>query len=470
MFSSSQVSSSTPAPLVAASVPTTAAPLSLFLSPLSSDSHIFSAPQPSSPPVNASSNLFDLKFVVETFFLMVFQFLVFPFTALSFFFCYCFLLQCDSDPSTWSYINDHVHFHIGQWYASLGIYDVAVKHKMEILACSHQSKATQELFLSDFLQTVKVFPDALFHQLLVAMAHPDLDQKTKMAMKVQSNSFHIQHDSFSEAEHLNGKLLEGNTVAGVTGDKNVVHPYRDYSFTRALTDGKEDLGSLRLSSHQVSLLLSSIWVQATSVENSPANFEAMAHIFSISLLFTRSKVRLIYIGYHKSSNSAVAHGWAPPEMEGWLSSPISGKLKAFRNPRPGETCPSDSFRGVRERLLRLGSNPMSSCRSVSCNYRGLLFTQNDRKMYNLTEQKLTRRKVGSYHASSLLVASRPPTPGVLSRGIGLEGLTSVLAGLWGTGTGSTTITENVHTIAVTKMGSRRAVQLGACFLIVLSLV
>ncbi|KAJ1440640.1 Xanthine/uracil/vitamin C permease [Sesbania bispinosa] len=78
--------------------------------------------------------------------------------------------------------------------------------------------------------------------------------------------------------------------------------------------------------------------------------------------------------------------------------------------------------------------------------------------------------VGSYHASALLVASRPPTPGVLSRGIGLEGLSSVLAGLWGTGTGSTTLTENVHTIAVTKMGSRRAVQLGACFLIVLSLV
>ncbi|GFZ07309.1 nucleobase-ascorbate transporter 12 [Actinidia rufa] len=79
-------------------------------------------------------------------------------------------------------------------------------------------------------------------------------------------------------------------------------------------------------------------------------------------------------------------------------------------------------------------------------------------------------KVGSYHASSLLVVSRPPTPGVLSRGIGLEGLSGILAGLWGTGTGSTTLTENVHTIAVTKMGSRRAVELGACFLIVLSLV
>ncbi|KAG5577941.1 hypothetical protein H5410_058075 [Solanum commersonii] len=78
--------------------------------------------------------------------------------------------------------------------------------------------------------------------------------------------------------------------------------------------------------------------------------------------------------------------------------------------------------------------------------------------------------VGSYHASSLLVASRPPTPGVLSRGIGLEGLCSLLAGLWGTGTGSSTLTENVHTIAVTKMGSRRAIELGACVLIVLSLI
>ncbi|KAL2345307.1 hypothetical protein Fmac_006592 [Flemingia macrophylla] len=57
--------------------------------------------------------------------------------------------------TTWGYINDHVHFHIGQWYASLGMYDVAVKHMMEILACSHQSKTTQELFLGDFLQIVE---------------------------------------------------------------------------------------------------------------------------------------------------------------------------------------------------------------------------------------------------------------------------------------------------------------------------
>ncbi|KAH9297656.1 hypothetical protein KI387_029338, partial [Taxus chinensis] len=78
--------------------------------------------------------------------------------------------------------------------------------------------------------------------------------------------------------------------------------------------------------------------------------------------------------------------------------------------------------------------------------------------------------VGSYHAASLLVASKAPPPGVVSRGIGLEGVTSILAGLWGTGMGANTLTENVHTIAVTKMGSRRAVELGAGLLILISLV
>ncbi|KAH7424291.1 hypothetical protein KP509_11G001400 [Ceratopteris richardii] len=77
--------------------------------------------------------------------------------------------------------------------------------------------------------------------------------------------------------------------------------------------------------------------------------------------------------------------------------------------------------------------------------------------------------VGSYHASSLLVATRAPSPGIVSRAIGLEGLSSILAGLFGIGTGASTLTENVHTIAVTKVGSRRVIQIGACLLIFMSL-
>ncbi|KAL5152378.1 Protein EFR3 B [Glycine soja] len=153
------------------------------------------------------------------------------------------------------------------------------------------------------------FPDALFHQLLLAMAHPDsetqigahsvfsmvlmpsmcspwLDPKTKIA---QNDNFSTQHETFSGAENSNGKLEEGKAIASVNGNKYVIHPYRGYSFTPKLTDGEDDQSSLWLSSHQVSLLLSSIWVQATSVENGPANYEAMAHTYSIALLFSRSK-------------------------------------------------------------------------------------------------------------------------------------------------------------------------------------
>ncbi|KAL8527010.1 hypothetical protein ACS0TY_016031 [Phlomoides rotata] len=57
--------------------------------------------------------------------------------------------------TAWSHIRDHVHFHIGKWYAILGVFDEAIKHMLEVLACGHQSKATQELFLKDFFQIIQ---------------------------------------------------------------------------------------------------------------------------------------------------------------------------------------------------------------------------------------------------------------------------------------------------------------------------
>ncbi|XP_027176053.1 trafficking protein particle complex subunit 8 [Coffea eugenioides] len=57
--------------------------------------------------------------------------------------------------TAWNHIKDQVHFHIGKWYAFLGMFDVAMEHMLEILACGHQSKSTQELFLRDFFQVVQ---------------------------------------------------------------------------------------------------------------------------------------------------------------------------------------------------------------------------------------------------------------------------------------------------------------------------
>jgi hypothetical protein len=81
---------------------------------------------------------------------------------------------------------------------------------------------------------------------------------------------------------------------------------------------------------------------------------------------------------------------------------------------------------------------------------------------------LVHLQLASYHAASLLVNLSPPTRGVVSRGIGLEGVTTFIAGLWGTGAGSTTLTENIHTLEATKMASRRALQLGAALLVIFS--
>ncbi|KAL5556566.1 hypothetical protein UlMin_038802 [Ulmus minor] len=78
--------------------------------------------------------------------------------------------------------------------------------------------------------------------------------------------------------------------------------------------------------------------------------------------------------------------------------------------------------------------------------------------------------IGTYHTMSVLINSKPPTPGIVSRGIAMEGFCSILAGLWGSGTGSTTLTENLHTVNVTKVANRRAVELGAAFLIIFSFI
>lgn len=80
------------------------------------------------------------------------------------------------------------------------------------------------------------------------------------------------------------------------------------------------------------------------------------------------------------------------------------------------------------------------------------------------------KQVGTYHTASMRINAKAPTPGIVSRGIGLEGFCSVLAGLWGSGTGSTTLTENVHTIDITKVASRRVVEVGAVILIVCSFI
>ena len=78
--------------------------------------------------------------------------------------------------------------------------------------------------------------------------------------------------------------------------------------------------------------------------------------------------------------------------------------------------------------------------------------------------------IGDYYGCANLAGAPPPTPGIISRGLGSEGIGVILAGLVGTANGTTSYSENIGAIAVTGVGSRAVVQCGACVIIVISVI
>ncbi|XP_059178848.1 solute carrier family 23 member 1-like [Physella acuta] len=75
--------------------------------------------------------------------------------------------------------------------------------------------------------------------------------------------------------------------------------------------------------------------------------------------------------------------------------------------------------------------------------------------------------VGDYYACARLAGAPPPPPSAISRGIGMEGITCLLAGAWGTGGGNTSYSENIGAIGITKVGSRVVIQVAGCLMLVL---
>ncbi|XP_021139512.1 solute carrier family 23 member 1 isoform X2 [Columba livia] len=70
--------------------------------------------------------------------------------------------------------------------------------------------------------------------------------------------------------------------------------------------------------------------------------------------------------------------------------------------------------------------------------------------------------VGDYYACARLAGAPPPPKHAISRGIGVEGIGCLLAGAWGTGNGTTSYSENVGALGITKVGSRMVIIAGAC--------
>ncbi|KAK0054215.1 solute carrier family 23 member 1 [Biomphalaria pfeifferi] len=74
---------------------------------------------------------------------------------------------------------------------------------------------------------------------------------------------------------------------------------------------------------------------------------------------------------------------------------------------------------------------------------------------------------GDYYACARLAGASPPPGSAVSRGIGMEGITCLLAGAWGTGGGNTSYSENIGAIGMTKVGSRVVIQIAGLIMMVL---
>lgn len=78
--------------------------------------------------------------------------------------------------------------------------------------------------------------------------------------------------------------------------------------------------------------------------------------------------------------------------------------------------------------------------------------------------------IGDYYACARLSGAPTPDKKTINKGITFEGIGCFIAGLFGTGNGTTSYSENIGAIGLTRVGSRRVVQAGAVIMILLGTV
>ncbi|RID61074.1 hypothetical protein BRARA_E00248 [Brassica rapa] len=191
----------------------------------------------------------------------------------------------------------------------------------------------------------KAFPEALFHQLLKAMVHPDHKTRigahrifsvvlvpTSVCPRPSSTATDLQKGMglprslsrtasvFSSSAALFEKLRKDKFSSILTSDQSqnelpeeepgnnrgTILDKLEASYSQAYSSWNQPVTSvadnsvahlnsdldavyIRLSSHQIGLLLSSIWAQSISPANTPDNYEAIANTYSLVLLFSRVK-------------------------------------------------------------------------------------------------------------------------------------------------------------------------------------
>ncbi|XP_064199009.1 xan_ur_permease domain-containing protein isoform X1 [Anguilla rostrata] len=77
--------------------------------------------------------------------------------------------------------------------------------------------------------------------------------------------------------------------------------------------------------------------------------------------------------------------------------------------------------------------------------------------------------VGDYHACARLSGAPPPPKHAINRGVGMEGIGCLLAGAWGTGNGTTSYSENVGALGITRVGSRMVIVASGFLMVIMGI-
>lgn len=75
--------------------------------------------------------------------------------------------------------------------------------------------------------------------------------------------------------------------------------------------------------------------------------------------------------------------------------------------------------------------------------------------------------IGDYYSCARMAEAPVPTAKMISRGIGAEGLGCFIAGVLQTGNGTTSYSENIGSIGLTHVASRRVIRAGAAIMLIL---
>ncbi len=75
--------------------------------------------------------------------------------------------------------------------------------------------------------------------------------------------------------------------------------------------------------------------------------------------------------------------------------------------------------------------------------------------------------VGDYYSCARIAEAPVPTSKMISRGIGAEGLGCLIAGIFQTGNGTTSYSENIGAIGLTRVASRKVIRVAAVILLIL---